>query len=134
MKRYIRANSRYTLQQISSQSSWEYQPFSKDAIIYKNPIPYAGDDIVSKVLDAYYGFRYECIAEDMEIVDLDTLQSIQAFVTEDGLNSAAYESKDVYAIRLNDQLYLMNGNHRVASAYLQGERKYPMIVRTLVEV
>lgn len=131
MKRYIKAHS-YSLQPIANQSSWIYKPFCKDTVIYKNPIQYAGDARAAEVVNAYYSFDYICISEVEELVDLGTLESVQAFVTDDGLNNSNDGSEEVFAIRLDNQIYLMNGNHRVACAYLQGKRDYPMIVRTLV--
>ena len=132
MKRYIKSHS-YRLQPITVQSGWLYRPYDKGSIIYQNPIQYVGDEKANEVVDAYHSFNYECIAEDVENVDLNTLKSVQAFVTDTGLNKDIKDSEEVFAVRLDNQIYLMNGNHRVVKAYLQGKRYYPMIVRTLVE-
>ena len=133
MKIYIKSSSAI-LNPIEVDSKWMYKPFDSASQIYENPIEYAGDELAEEVVDAAHSFRYEAVAEDIEDVDLDELKSVQAFVTKEGLRSSKESNKDVWAVRYEGNLYLMDGNHRVARAKMKGDKYYKMLVSTLEEV
>lgn len=140
MKRYIRSTIELQvnlddLHPIQVDKHWIYLP-RDNSEVFENPITYAGDEVAREVVRALYGWDYDIVSEEIESVDLDYLESVQAFVTKDGLLQSHTDSEDKkpYAVRLEDNLYLMDGNHRVARAFLNGVNKYRMKVITLEKV
>lgn len=131
--RNIYASSGYTLQPIEYDRKWTYKPLD-DSIIYANPITFAGNELTEEVLHAVYSFYYDVVEDKIENVNLRELKSVQAFVTDRGLNNCSDSNEDVYAVRYEGQLYLMNGNHRVAKAKLNGSSYYRMRVLTVEKV
>ncbi len=106
---------------------WLYKPMDNSQI-FENPIDYVGNDLAKEIINNVYGFRYQAVEEKMEDVDLSSLKSVQAFVTEHGLNSIREGAGDAYAVKFGDNVYLMDGNHRVARAKLDGKKTYRMNV------
>lgn len=119
------------LKSISTNPNWYYKP-RDDSKLYENPIPYMGNEETKDLIDHFYGWEgYKHINEKIEMVNLATLKSTQAFVTEQGLTSGDGEGKDVTAVRYKDNIYLLDGNHRVARAWLRGNKTYRMRVITM---
>lgn len=140
MKIYIKSKtesqfSSDELQPIEVDKHWMYLPLD-DSEVFANPITYAGDNRVKQVVAALYGWDYDVVSENIESIDLNDLQSVQAFVTEDGLVNSRQSTKDSipYAVRFEGNIYLMDGNHRVAKAFLDGANQYRMKVLSLEKV
>lgn len=59
------------------------------------------------------------------VIDINKLESIQSFVLRSGINNyQAYDnSTRPYVIEYKGKYYLWDGNHRVAKAKLEGQKK-----------
>ena len=119
--------SRTSLTPISVDQGWLYKPMDNSQI-FANPIKYVGNDLAKDIVNNVYSFSYQAVEEKMENVNLSSLKSVQAFVTEQGLNSKREGVGNVYAVKFGNNTYLMDGNHRVARAKLDGKKTYRMNV------
>lgn len=126
----IRNNNR-ALKFIEKDDNWFYKP-RENSQLYANPIPYIGNTETMDLIDRFYGWEgYKQVKEKFESVNLSKLKSTQAFVTRQGLDTATGEGNEVKAVRYNGKLYLLDGNHRVARAWLKGKKTYKMKVITI---
>ena len=94
-----------------------------DSTVYKNLVPYVGNEEAVKILNDVDGFTTRAVSEEVEDVELSKLKSIQAFVTERGLTTPSTDKEEPLVISLNNNLYLFNGNHRVSKAILSGKKR-----------
>ena len=76
--------SRTSLTPISVDQGWLYKPMDNSQI-FANPIKYVGNDLAKDIVNNVYSFSYQAVEEKMENVNLSSLKSVQAFVTEQGL-------------------------------------------------
>lgn len=119
-------NSVNSLEHIQVNPNWAYQPDESTNIndIVKNPIPYVG---VGKDFEIGYAVEdaiQKSYKSDTEI-DISKIETLQPFVLESGINN--YQRWDSterpYVVEYKNHYYLMDGNHRVAKAKLDGKKK-----------
>lgn len=127
------SSSSKSLTPIEVDQNWLYKPMDNSQI-FANPIEYVGNDLAREIVNNTYSFDYEAVEEKIENVSLASLKSVQAFVTENGINSVHEGAKDVNAVKFGNNIYLMDGNHRVAKAKLDGKKTYKMKVTTIQKI
>ena len=135
MKRYIKSYDMSNFDKYDYRHKCSFAPIYDEKKPYKNLIPYAGDKLSKKIYELaqkndWFAWRKPKIVD----VDLSTLQTIQPYIFEEGLDMAhtgPQYSNMVFAVRYRRQIYIMNGNHRVVKAILSGEKTYTMPVYNL---
>lgn len=120
------------LQAIAVNPSWAYQP--DDATdpndIVKNPIPFVGEG---------EDWRIGELLEDGTIqsgyiadytIDISKVKTLQPFVLRSGIqNYQRFDNNDKpYVAELNGEYYLLDGNHRMAIAKLNGAKTMNVIL------
>lgn len=92
--------------------------------IVKNPIPFVGDgkdweigeEIEENAIQTKYYDSFE--------IDINKVQSLQSFVLRSGLeNYQRWDDQDKpYVVEYEGKYYLLDGNHRMAKAKLDGKK------------
>ena len=122
------------LQPIQIDDRWAFHPSNADFYvdpndIAKNPIRFVGVGKDRELADLIENgtIQTQYIADT--VIDISKLQSIQAFVLRSGMNDRNYESGELpYVVLLDGKYYLVDGNHRVARAKLNGQKTVHAIV------
>lgn len=107
--------------------NWAFQPDENTDLsdIVKNPIPFVGDgkdweigNLIEgdSVIQSDYKSNYE--------IDISKVKSLQAFVLKSGIeNYKRFDDTDKpYVVEFEGNYYLMDGNHRMAKAKLDGKK------------
>lgn len=118
---------RIQLQPIAYNKNWAFQIDDQTDIndLVKNPIPFVGvgEDMRLAMLFEDGTTQSNYIADT--VIDINKLETIQPFVLRSGINNyQAYDdSVRPYVIEYKGKYYLWDGNHRVAKAKLEGQKK-----------
>lgn len=134
MKRYIKSYDTQRLQILEEDPNW-VSPVRYGVTPYKNPITYVGNSVARKIQDKVDDLIDRNVLDYMpiseEVINLTELKTLQPFIVESGLDSNHEDSNEPFCIRYGGQLYLINGNHRVAKALLDGKTTYNLLVYDL---
>ena len=134
MKLYIKAYDNHQLKVLKEDPNW-VSPVRYGLTPYENPISYVGNTKARKLGNKFNGLFdnhiLDCMPVSKEVINISELKTLQPFLVEDGLGSNHEYSNDPFCIRYGGQLYLINGNHRVAKALLDGKTTYNLLVYDL---
>ena len=116
------------LEHIAVNPKWAYQPDEQTNLndLVKNPIPFVGVGKDTELAELFYGDGTTRQSEYISntSVNIADLQTLQPFVLESGvLNYKSWDSTErPYVIEFEGKYYLLDGNHRVAKAKLDGKK------------
>ena len=114
------------LELIAPDPHWLYQPDDETDIsdMRKNPIPFVGVGEDAKLGDIFENHTIQSSYESAIPVNIADLVTLQPFVLQSGIDNYTPfdESERPYVIEFNGRLYLIDGNHRVAKAKLDGKK------------
>lgn len=129
------------LQKIKINEDWAYQPepgLEKDA--RKNPIPFVGvgkDMELDEKLNFDFSTRVVSVQDNVE-VEVSSLKTLQPIVSVGGISRAldgnAGMGNPVQVVEYKGQMYIMDGNHRAATAKLTGKKTIRARVTRRVDV
>ena len=112
---------------IRTNPNWAYQPDSlvNPSDMRKNPIPFVGigeDMRLAELFDGYDTIQEKWVS-DVEI-NISELKTLQPFVLQSGIDAPKSwdGSERPYVIQFEGARYLIDGNHRVAKAKLDGQK------------
>lgn len=121
-----RANRGGKLEPIDVNPNWVYQPDEQTDLkdMVKNPIPFVG---VGKDMELDIKFEEDTIQSKYQSsvdIEISKLQTLQPFVLKSGItNYQRFDYTDKpYVIEYKNKFYLLDGNHRVAKAKLDGKK------------
>ena len=121
-----KAGGKYNLQHISVNPNWAYQPDSETDLsdIVKNPIPYVGEGKDWEIGTVIENDTIQPQYYDSYDIEISKLKTFQPFVLESGIkNYQSYDNQSKpYVVEFEGSYYLMDGNHRVAKAKLDGKK------------
>ena len=113
------------LEPIAPDPRWLYQPDDATDIsdMRKNPIPFVGIGEDTRLGDIFENHTIQPSYESAVPVNIADLVTLQPFVLQSGIdNYVPFDgSERPYVIEFNGKLYLIDGNHRVARALLDGQ-------------
>lgn len=119
-------NNSLKLQRIKINPNWAYQPDENTDLndIVKNPIPFVGDGDDWKIGNLLEDETIQTSYEDDAIIDISKVQTLQPFVLQSGItNYRRFDTQDKpYVCELDGKYYLLDGNHRMARAKLDGQK------------
>lgn len=124
------------LSKINVNDKWAYQPDDYTDLndLRKNPIPYVGVGEDFKIGLQTEDAIQASYKSDVDI-DISKLKTFQPFVLASGIDD--YKSWDgsdrPYVIEYKGGFYLLDGNHRVAKAKLQGKKKIKVDISVRVD-
>lgn len=127
-----RGGGKYDLQPIQINADWAYQPDENTNLndVVKNPIPFVGDGKDWEIGNILENETTQTSYDGDYNIDVDKLQTLQPFVLQSGITN--YQSFDgsekPYVCELNGKYYLLDGNHRVAKAKLDGKKTVNVIL------
>lgn len=114
------------LEPIAVNPNWAYQPDEQTDLkdMVKNPIPFVG---VGKDMELAIKFEEDTIQSKYQSsvdIEISKLQTLQPFVLKSGItNYQRFDDTDKpYVIEYKNKFYLLDGNHRVAKAKLDGKK------------
>jgi hypothetical protein len=120
------------LQPIAINPDWAYQPDENTDLndVVKNPIPFVGDGEDWRIGNLLENETIQTSYDGNADVDVDKIQTLQPFVLKSGITN--YQSFDgsekPYVCELDGKYYLLDGNHRVAKAKLDGKKTVNVIL------
>ena len=124
------------LQKIDVNDKWAYQPDDYTDLndLRKNPIPYVGVGEDFKIGLQTEDAIQASYKSDVDI-DISKLKTFQPFVLASGIdNYKSWDGSDrPYVIEYKGGFYLLDGNHRVAKAKLQGKKKIKVDISVRVD-
>ena len=124
------------LQKIDVNDKWAYQPDDHTDLndLRKNPIPYVGVGEDFKIGLQTEDAIQKSYKSDVDI-DISKLKTFQPFVLASGIdNYKSWDGSDrPYVIEYKGGFYLLDGNHRVAKAKLQGKKKIKVDISVRVD-
>ena len=112
---------------IQTNENWLYQPDSlaDPSDMRKNPIPFVGVGEDARLADLFDGYDtiQEKYVSDTE-VNINELKTLQPFVLQSGIDTPRSwdGSERPYVIQFEGAKYLIDGNHRVAKAKINGNK------------
>lgn len=112
---------------IKNDPEWLYQPDNETDLedMRKNPIPFVGKGEDIKLGNIFENQTIQPSYESNVEIEISKLKTLQPFVLQSGIDN--YKSFDnserPYVIEFNNNYYLIDGNHRVAKAKLDGLKK-----------
>lgn len=117
-----------TLEHIDVNPNWAYQPDDQTDLkdMVKNPIPFVGVGKDMELANLFYGDGTTIQTQYLSdtTIDISKLQTLQPFVLKSGVTN--YKSWDnsarPYVVEFEGKYYLLDGNHRVATAKLKGQK------------
>ena len=125
-----------SLQKIDVNDKWAYQPDDYTDLndLRKNPIPYIGVGEDFKIGLQTEDAIQKSYKSDVDI-DISKLKTFQPFVLASGIdNYKSWDGSDrPYVIEYKGGFYLLDGNHRVAKAKLQGKKKIKVDISVRVD-
>lgn len=107
--------------------NWAFQPDDQvdPSDMRKNPIPFVGTGEDTRLAELFDGYdtvqeRYTSNTE----VNIDELKTLQPFVLQSGIDSPrSWDGTErPYVVQFEGSKYLIDGNHRVAKAKLDGQK------------
>ena len=115
------------LQPIAIDNRWYFNPNNADFEIdpqdvVRNPIRFVGVPRDTELAELFEG--YGTVQDEYRYnveVNINRLQTLQPFVLRSGVNNPSDEGAP-YAVLIDGNYYLVDGNHRVARALLRGDR------------
>lgn len=117
----------YSLTPISPNPEWVYQPDDETDIsdMRKNPIPYVGIGEDARLGNLLENETVQPKYESNTEIEISKLKTFQPFVLQSGIdNYRPFDSSErPYVIEYEGKYYLIDGNHRVAKAKLDGRKK-----------
>lgn len=115
-----------SLKPIKPNPKWAYQPDDETDLddMVENPIPFVG---VGKDMELAIKFDDETIQSGYvsnATVNISELQTLQPFVLRSGIeNYQRWDETDKpYVVEFESKYYVLDGNHRIAQAMLNGEK------------
>lgn len=124
------------LSKIDVNDEWAFQPDDDTDLndLKQNPIPYVGVGKDFEIGNAVEDAVQQAYKSNVEI-DISKLKTFQPFVLASGIDD--YKSWDgsdrPYVIEYKGGFYLLDGNHRVAKAKLQGKKKIKVDISVRVD-
>ena len=129
-----RASRGGKLEPIDVNPNWVYQPDEQTDLkdMVKNPIPFVG---VGKDMELGIKFEEDTIQSKYQSsvdIEISKLQTLQPFVLKSGIiNYQRFDYTDKpYVIEYKNKFYLLDGNHRVAKAKLDGKKTITVDIST----
>ena len=129
-----RASSGGKLEPIDVNPNWAYQPDEQTDLkdMVKNPIPFVG---VGKDMELGIKFEEDTIQSKYQSsvdIEISKLQRLQPFVFKSGItNYQRFDYTDKPSvIEYKNKFYLLDGNHRVAKAKLDGKKTITVDIST----
>lgn len=120
------------LQRIAVNPDWAYQPDEDTDLndIVKNPIPFVGNGNDWKIGNILENETRQISYDGNYDIDISKIQTLQPFVLQSGItNYQSFDGSDKpYVCELNGKFYLLDGNHRVAKAKLDGKKTINVIL------
>lgn len=126
------SGSSNALQPIAINPNWAYQPDENTDLndVVKNPIPFVGDGEDWRIGNLLENETIQTSYDGNADIDVDKIQTLQPFVLKSGITN--YQSFDgsekPYVCELDGKYYLLDGNHRVAKAKLDGKKTVNVIL------
>ena len=124
------------LQKIDVNDKWAYQPDDYTDLndLRENPIPYVGVGEDFKIGLQTEDAIQTSYKSDVDI-DISKLKTFQPFVLASGIDdNKSWDGSDrPYVIEYKGGFYLLDGNHRVAKAKLQGKKKIKVDISVRVD-
>ena len=126
---------------IQVDEDWLYQPdFEHDlSDIKKNYVPFVGvgeDMRLEELLEYDISTKVVSTVDDVE-VEISKLKTVQPFVTQTGVDRALRDQagmgNPVRVVQYKGQMYLMDGNHRVNAAIVNGRKTIKARIITRVD-
>ena len=115
-----------TLQKIRKNSKWLYQPDAKTDLsdLRENPIPFVGIGEDARLNELFEEDTYQTEYRYGETVKIEDLKTLQPFVLQSGIDDYQRWDHTVipYVIEFQGQKYLIDGNHRVVKAMMEGKK------------
>lgn len=116
----------YKLEHISVNPNWSYQPDDETDLsdMVKNPIPFVGVGEDERLDDIIWLHSSRVEEKQDYKIEISKLQTLQPFVLKTGIvNYKSWDgSESPFVVELEGKFYLMDGNHRVAKAKLDGKK------------
>lgn len=116
----------HSLTPISPNPDWLYQPDDETDIsdMRKNPIPFVGVGEDARLGNIFENETIQPKYESNTEVEISKLKTLQPFVLQSGIdNYKPFDgSERPYVIEFEGKYYLIDGNHRVAKAKLDGKK------------
>lgn len=120
------------LRPISINPNWAYQPDENTDLndVVKNPIPFVGDGEDWRIGNLLENETIQTSYDGNVDIDIDKIQTLQPFVLRSGIiNYQSFDgSEKPYVCELDGKYYLLDGNHRVAKAKLDGKKTVNVIL------
>ena len=125
-------SNKYQLPHIVINPNWAYQPDENTDLsdVVKNPIPFVGDGkdwelgniIENETVQPQYYSDFE--------IEINKVKTFQPFVLQSGItNYQSWDDSDKpYVVLFEGQYYLLDGNHRMARAKLEGKKTMHVIL------
>ena len=124
------------LEAIAVNPDWLYQPDEMTDLndLRKNPIPFVGVGEDARLGDLFENHTVQPKYESAVEVKIADLLTLQPFVLQSGIdNYIPFDSSErPYVVEFEGKLYLIDGNHRVAKAKLDGKKTVVVDVSHLV--
>lgn len=116
----------HSLAPISPNPDWLFQPDNETDIsdMRKNPIPFVGVGEDARLGNIFENDTIQPKYESNTEVEISKLKTLQPFVLQSGIdNYKPFDgSERPYVIEFEGKHYLIDGNHRVAKAKLDGKK------------
>lgn len=113
------------LPNINNNPDWAYQPDDKTDLtdLKQNPIPYVGIGKDFEIGTAVEDARQKEYKSNVDI-DISKLETFQPFVLGSGIDDYKHwdNTERPYVVEYKNHFYLLDGNHRVAKAKLEGKK------------
>ena len=114
------------LKPIQANPNWAYQPDDQTDLrdMKKNPIPFVGVGEDMRLAELFEDGTRQTAYESDTPVNISELKTLQPFVLGSGITD--YKSWDgstrPYVVEYEGQKYVIDGNHRIARAKLEGQK------------
>ena len=124
------------LEAIAVNPDWLYQPDEMTDLndLRKNPIPFVGVGEDARLGELFENHTIQPKYESAVEVKIADLLTLQPFVLQSGIdNYTPFDSSErPYVVEFKGKLYLIDGNHRVAKAKLDGKKTVVVDISHLV--
>ncbi len=114
------------LQKIRKNSKWLYQPDAQTDLsdLRENPIPFVGIGEDARLNEFFEEDTYQTEYRYGETVNIADLKTLQPFVLQSGIDDyQRWDHTEIpYVIEFQGQKYLIDGNHRVVKAMMEGKK------------
>ena len=125
------------LQPIKINPNWAYQPDENTDLndVVKNPIPFVGNGNDWKIGEILENDTKQTEYDGSFVIDISKVKTLQPFILKSGvINYQRFDDTEKpYVAEYNGNYYLLDGNHRMAKAKLDGKKTMEVILSRRVK-